>query len=472
MRKFHLGAFRAPLLILLLYPAQAGAQTAAGDLVRGQVIEKVACAHDAAQSYALYLPSNYSPDRKWPILYALDAGARGSLAVRRFKDAAEQYGYILAGSNNSRNGPLKVVEDAVNALVKDTEGRFSLDFRRVYLAGFSGGARVAILFGFALKERVAGIVACGAGFPPAIQPSASIPFALYVTVGDEDFYFPELRALDRTLDGFHVAHQLETFRGGHEWPSETICTRAVEWFELQAMKSGNREKDDSLIDSIYAKTVAAAASYEKEQQLFAALESYEAARSVFAGLRDVAALATKAKQLEQTPDVRKSLAREKDVEARQRNTDAELSGLLGDLIGDRDRPFAMQKLSSSFSSVRNDANQRKNEVDRLVALRVLTRFWILLNEETSLAFERHDYGPAALRLQVMTQIRPDNPQAYFHLARAYCRSGRKKEAIAALRDAVARGYKDIAALESNPDLESLRQEPAFRKIVEDLAKRR
>ena len=36
----------------------------------GQVIDKVLCAGSPGQSYALYLPSNYTPSKRRPILYA------------------------------------------------------------------------------------------------------------------------------------------------------------------------------------------------------------------------------------------------------------------------------------------------------------------------------------------------------------------------------------------------------------------
>src|SRR5262245_13386449 len=58
------------------------------DLPLGKVVERVVCLKDASQSYALYLPPNYAPDRQWPILYAFDPGARGVRPVERFKDAA------------------------------------------------------------------------------------------------------------------------------------------------------------------------------------------------------------------------------------------------------------------------------------------------------------------------------------------------------------------------------------------------
>jgi hypothetical protein len=59
--------------------------------------------------------------------YAFDPGARGKLPVERFKEAAEKYGWILAGSNNSRNGPLQPSAEAWRALWQDTHDRFAID---------------------------------------------------------------------------------------------------------------------------------------------------------------------------------------------------------------------------------------------------------------------------------------------------------------------------------------------------------
>ena len=66
----------------------------------GEVIEKVTCIANAEQSYALFLPSGYTPEKKWPILYAFDPLGRGSVPVKLFQDAAKEFGFILVGSNN------------------------------------------------------------------------------------------------------------------------------------------------------------------------------------------------------------------------------------------------------------------------------------------------------------------------------------------------------------------------------------
>src|SRR5215213_5363508 len=58
-------------------PAAGPTSPPAEELPRGRVVERVATAKDLAQTYALYLPSNYSPARRWPVLYCFDPGARG-----------------------------------------------------------------------------------------------------------------------------------------------------------------------------------------------------------------------------------------------------------------------------------------------------------------------------------------------------------------------------------------------------------
>jgi poly(3-hydroxybutyrate) depolymerase len=136
----------------------------------GQIVEKVTCIRDPKQSYALYLPRNYDKSRKWPVLYAFDPGARGRIPVERFKDAAEQYGWIVVGSNNSRNASIQSSIDAWNAIIPDTTERFSIDDGRAYATGFSGGARMALTFATQCKNCLAGVIA-GAAFPPGIEPA-------------------------------------------------------------------------------------------------------------------------------------------------------------------------------------------------------------------------------------------------------------------------------------------------------------
>src|SRR5580698_1066095 len=130
------------LAALLVMPAQDPSPVP-NSVPAGQIVPNEVARNHPDQSYALYLPSDYTPSKKYPIVYAFDPGAHGVQPVEHMKDAAERYGYIVAGSNNSRNGSLKLQSDAAQAIFEDTHERFSVDDRRMYVAGFSGGARVA-----------------------------------------------------------------------------------------------------------------------------------------------------------------------------------------------------------------------------------------------------------------------------------------------------------------------------------------
>src|SRR5262249_34797513 len=165
----------------------------------GIITTKVVCKNNPEQSYAIYLPSNYTPSRKWPLLAALDPAARGNVPVEQFKVAADRYGYIVCGSNNSRNGPLPPSAEAAKAMLEDVGKRFPIDPNQVYLTGFSGGGRAATAIASWLNDRIAGVIGCGAGLAVGIEPSSSLPFIYYGTVGNEDFNYPEMKQLDRSL---------------------------------------------------------------------------------------------------------------------------------------------------------------------------------------------------------------------------------------------------------------------------------
>jgi predicted esterase len=176
-------ARRALLIALLL----ATAYTRADDpIVPGKLNQKVSV---KSFSYALYIPKNYDPRQQWPTVFVLDPGARGSRAAEQFILGAEKYGYIIAASNDSRNGPLRF--DAINAMWADVTSRFNVDTRRIFVAGMSGGARAAIDVAAVCKDCVAGIIACAAGFPHKI-PFDGAKIMFFGIAGLYDFNYPEL----------------------------------------------------------------------------------------------------------------------------------------------------------------------------------------------------------------------------------------------------------------------------------------
>src|SRR5216117_1396820 len=137
------GALKLHIAILLLIAAShrsAVAETPDVEFPVGTVVPHVTCLEDPQQSYALYLPSSFSATRKWPIIYVFDPFARGEDATKIVQAAAERFGYIVAASNNSRNGAAGASREAAQSMWQDTHQRLPLDPNRQYFAGLSGGA--------------------------------------------------------------------------------------------------------------------------------------------------------------------------------------------------------------------------------------------------------------------------------------------------------------------------------------------
>jgi len=344
---------------LLTIPGLGAAQT----LPRGIVVDAVKCEADPAQSYALYLPSAYSADRKWSLLIAFHPAARGRLIVEKYAAAAERYGYVVAGSNVSRNGPWSVSTAAADAMWRDIGRRFAIDPQRVYLTGMSGGARVAL--GIALGgNNIAGVIASSAGYPDS-QPRATVPFALFATAGTEDFNYTEMRQLDRKLTS---PHHLSIFAGGHTLPPDEVAVDAIEWMELQAIKSGHRAPDDRLVDLLLEKRRRAVAVSTSTAETVHLLE---ALISDFNGLRDVSAEARRERDLSNQRDVKKALARERADEDAEAGIVQEVYTLERDLANDERHAAALMALRDRVSRLAKRAGAADDSAERRQSRRVL-----------------------------------------------------------------------------------------------------
>jgi predicted esterase len=343
---------------LVLCPRVAAAQAPE----RGVPLDRVVCADDPTQTYALYLPAAYSPERQWGVIFAFHPAARGPLMVEKFRAAAEQYGYIVAASNNSRNGPHAVSAAAAQAMTADVGRRFSVDPRRVYLAGMSGGARVAT--GIALANTlIAGVIASSAGFPDS-QPRTTVPFAVFGTAGTEDFNYMEMRQLDRRLSSPHF---LAVFRGGHTLPPDDVAFDAIEWMELQAMRSGRRSRDEALAARMLGKRrVRIARSTDVAETVYL----LRAVVEDFKGLLDVTAEQGRLEVLLRQSDVKKALKSERD------SGDAE-ARMLGDIftleaqLRDDARETALMTLRERLTRLSRRAASEADTPDRSQARRVL-----------------------------------------------------------------------------------------------------
>lgn len=240
----------------------------ASDILPGEISESVKCKDNPDETYAVYLPGKYSSKIKWPVIIAFEPAARALIPVKLFKNPAENHGYIVVCSNNSKNGPWTNVINSMKAVWKDINQRFSIDLRRIYTTGFSGGSRAASLFGSITGIEPAGIIACGAGLQEKLLPENIKESFYYGIIGLEDFNYKEFQRLTPALEKSGVRYSVDYVPGIHRWPDVDAVTRAIEWMEIDAILRNIKIEDKDHIDKIFSKLKAYAESLIESDKFY------------------------------------------------------------------------------------------------------------------------------------------------------------------------------------------------------------
>jgi predicted esterase len=447
------------------------------DLPRGTLIERVPCVGHPEQSYALYLPKGYTPERRWPILYAFDASSEGRSVAALFQNAAETYGWIVVSSwNTASDGPMEPNFKAMSALWPDTHARFAIDDSRVYAAGFSGTVRFACILALTAPGTISGVIGAGAGFPFGTPPKKGNPFIFFGTVGDRDFNWWEMNDLDASLTALAVPHRIEHFAGTHDWPPAPLATQAVAWMEMQAMKAGKRPTDAALVAAQWSadrgRAQALAASHPAD-----ALRTWKAMAADYAGLReasDIAEAEREASALAASPACQKELRDREERDRRDKKILADGPGILA-RANPGNEPVTVAQIAAQLKIPELKARAASADVEEsLAAKRILntylgqTRFYL-----PQMYRERKEYDRAIFVLSVGAEILPDDPWTWVEIARFYALKGKPghKKALEALHRAADKGLADPKALTEGESFAALRQEEEFRQVLAQVEKR-
>lgn len=459
--------------------ASAGAQQTSEALpqatITGQAIPTVISRADTAERYSVYLPRSYDTKHKWPVLFLMDPRGRAMVAMGRFQEAAERDGYIVLSSYNTVSDSTEDPNTrAVNAMLADAFSAFAVDPKRVYLAGFSGTARMAWGYAYQLGDHVPGILAFAAGLPwrgvdAYVALKRPSTFAWFGAAGTTDFNYDEVRTLDHLVDSTSIPHRVEYFDGAHGWPPTRVCVDALDYMELQAMKTGLRPRSDSLLHLWAAERMQQARAAEDSGNTYEAYVRYRALRDDFAGLQDVPDATAKVKALEKTSAVRQrqdrdaSLAAEFDSFAR----DA-MPTYVADLNNNKRIPTLDDALSDL--KVRKWQQAVRDSARDPLAAQAAGRILSLILVNTSFYwprnyFARNDAARGLAVLDIAKAVEPGSSFVCFNQGIGYAMMGRTADAISAVRCAVAGGRVTAADLREEHGFDRIRGDTAFAAIV-------
>ncbi len=465
----HMAALNKKLvfILLLLQVINPWQNLIAQKITLGQVTDSVICRDENRQSYALFCPADYNNKKIWPVILIFDPGARGREGVDTFLEAGRKYGFILACSNNSRNGPLGNNLNAASAMLRDVEERYNVDGRRIYVAGFSGGSRFAITLAV-MNGEISGVIGCGAGLPNDrnFLPSENSRFFYYGLAGTRDMNYLEMLALPDFFNSrTRVVSFIRTFSGGHQWPPSSLVTEAVEWLILQTMHRKIIPSDPAFRSYVEKKTQELIDSKLKDGN------PVEAVRYMNFASRDFHDTPFGTKVAVMLSENKNSPGYKKAVRYWNRITSDE---------SDRRQVYMNYMETILKSSVIPDSasNWWKDEVRSLIALRdkgnpgrsemasrILNFISILCWEEGKAAYSYRLYSHAALLFGICTLSDSENPNTWYYLARSLAKSGNTGGAVDALYEAVEHGLKSRKTIESDPTLDPVRDDARYKELI-------
>lgn len=193
--------------------------------------------------YSLYVPENYSPDRKWPLIICLHGGyGEGFEYIWTWLRTARTKGYILLspkslgetwsmimGSSDTRS---------VIRMLDEVKAAYSIDDTRTYLSGLSDGGIFTYIMGLERHELFTGIAPVAGALHMAVDPmlrtgtGREVP--IFVIHGVHDFIFPVsfTRQTNELLKSLNYDVKYEELPDwGHAFPYSINQTLVMPWFE-------------------------------------------------------------------------------------------------------------------------------------------------------------------------------------------------------------------------------------------------
>jgi hypothetical protein len=216
------------LLALLLF---AACRNKTENLLRNHAVElNDSCLTEEIHHYKVYIPSVAVRCDAMPLLIIIDPHADAQRALEHFKAGAEKYKFLLVASGTLKNNYSGYMK-SLDLLIDDVRKKYPVN-ESVYIAGFSGGARMALSYNEQMSLN--GIIACGALAAP--EQLTSINCRVIGIIGIADFNFIESAQYIFKPEESPTNLLLEISGEDHGWPTSGQLTNALGYLHVEDME--------------------------------------------------------------------------------------------------------------------------------------------------------------------------------------------------------------------------------------------
>ncbi|MCQ2376351.1 MAG: hypothetical protein MJ069_10705 [Salinivirgaceae bacterium] len=415
-------------------------------------VQQNTCAEKNNVSYTFYQPAKASGNL--PIIIFFDSHCDGKTPVENYAPLADKYGYMLMGSNDLHNGlSAGSVGDIVAALLNEATKQLNADPNRIYLAGFSGGAKLATLYGVG-NPVISGVVACGAGSIPQVEPDST--FCFVGMVGDKDFNYLEMKQTIAAFSQFDIDYSLVVFSGKHQWPSTEDFEKAIEPIEVNAMRYGKKDVDQNWLQNLYDTQCNAITDALAAGDQIAAAELVNRTESMFGSLMSDNGMASYVTALYADPKYAQQLRQIQNLATKE----IQLRSKFISSFDTRDLDWWRTEIENFNKSINSTDLQVSLTSHRLKAYLSMAAFSLASNNIMNEEAEK-----AEKKIAVYEIVDPNNSDVYLMKARYNLLVNNRTDMVANYQKAVQMGFKQAKQYAAEALWAPLFNQPEIQKLL-------
>lgn len=434
----------------------------------GIVIDSIKV-RNSTETFALYLPTSFNNEILSSIVFIFDPAARGSTGIQPFIASAEKYNHILVCSNSCRNGPYDQNFEIINRLFDTVFSDFNLDEKQIYVAGFSGGSRLASAIAV-LTDQIQGVIACGAGFSPERShvPLTKESFSYAGLVGERDMNYYEMFEVSDWLDQFQIENEIFTYDDDHRWPPEEQLIKAFGWLELQAYKRNIRTRDHEITNDLFQNYLNLARSYYNSQHYLKSVLEYDRILRNFRSIYTLDSIQNKVIQLKRKKEYNNELSRHQDLEKEEKKIKKTYSDRFNNEINSQKIPVQHKWWIKKLNGINEEVNLNVDPLYINMLKRVRYGIYAMIVETSYRMLITSKIKKALYCHELVAILLPERPMVYFNLAKDHAFLNDKEESLKNLELAISKGFMDKELITTTREFFKFHGTKEFELLLEGL----
>lgn len=438
-------------------------------LKKGTVISELAVNDTIPDTFSLYLPKDFTTDKKWPLILVFDLEGKEKQSLSMFINSAEQEGYVLVAPKVYDSISLTNNMITTSGVINKVSEMLPIRKDRLYAAGVSNAARFANLVPIFIKG-VKGVISISASMANTDLLNSKRPFHFIGIVGKKNFNYVEMLNLEKVLDRFRYPNQILLYEGQNEWPDQSYLKKAMQLFTLAGMGKGFVAKDSSYIQSAFKEDIDKVNLLKNSGKLLLA-EQY---------MGEMMSIYSVHKNMDSLRQIQKELRKDRIFKGMKRSENA---AFFKESLLKEDYQYYIEEdlMTYNFNNL-GWWNYQMTEINKFISgpntfekemgTRLLGYVNVLAEDNIYIIESEPiiDEDALAFLYMLKTILEPQNFEYYLQLISLSSKNEDFGTALFYLEEALKKGFKDSDKLYSLEHTALLRITPKFNKLVAEYLK--